>query len=112
MAGGGPVVAGAVVAPAGPSPVLAVLHPASRHAPSTTDEASTGARGERIRPVCTRAIIAFALKHQITQIVVGSSRHSRWQHLIGGGSKVARIIREAGAVDIDMHVIARAAARD
>jgi two-component system sensor histidine kinase KdpD len=54
-----------------------------------------------------RAIIAFAREHQITQIVVGSSRHSRWQQLIGGGSKVARIIREAGAVDIDVHVIAR-----
>ena len=57
-----------------------------------------------------RAIIAFAREHQITQIVIGSSRHSRWQQLIGGGSKVARIIREAGAVDIDVHVIARVAA--
>jgi two-component system, OmpR family, sensor histidine kinase KdpD len=70
--------------------------------------ADLGARWHEIHdddPV--RAIIAFAREHQITQIVIGSSRHSRWQQLLGGGSKVARIIREAGAVDIDVHVIAR-----
>jgi hypothetical protein len=38
--------------------------------------------------------------------VIGSSQHSRWQQLIGGGSKVARILREAGALGIDVHVIA------
>ncbi len=53
-----------------------------------------------------RAIAAFAQKHQITQIVIGSSQRSRWQQLTGGGSKVARIIREAGALGIDVHVIA------
>jgi two-component system, OmpR family, sensor histidine kinase KdpD len=53
-----------------------------------------------------RAIAAFAQEHQITQIVIGSSQRSRWQQLTGGGSKVARIIREAGALDIDVHVIA------
>jgi two-component system sensor histidine kinase KdpD len=53
-----------------------------------------------------RAIAGFAQEHQITQIVIGSSQHSRWQQLIGGGSKVARILREAGALGIDVHVIA------
>jgi two-component system sensor histidine kinase KdpD len=53
-----------------------------------------------------RAIAAFAQEHQITQIVIGSSQRSRWQQLTGGGSKVARIIREAGAIGIDVHVIA------
>ena len=53
-----------------------------------------------------RAIAAFAQEHQITQIVIGSSQRSRWQQLTGGGSKVARIIREAGALGIDVHVIA------
>ena len=54
-----------------------------------------------------RAITSFAREHQITQIVIGSSQRSRWQELMGGGSIVRRIIREAGAVGIDVHVIAR-----
>ncbi|MBO0728559.1 MAG: universal stress protein [Acidimicrobiaceae bacterium] len=54
-----------------------------------------------------RAVIDFAQAHQITQIVIGSSRRSRWQELTGGGSIVRRVIREAGAVGIDVHVIAR-----
>jgi two-component system, OmpR family, sensor histidine kinase KdpD len=53
-----------------------------------------------------RAIASFAQEHQITQIVIGSSQRSRWQQLTGGGSKVTRIIREAGALGIDVHVIA------
>jgi two-component system, OmpR family, sensor histidine kinase KdpD len=53
-----------------------------------------------------QAIAAFAQEHQITQIVIGSSQRSRWQQLTGGGSKVARIIREAGKLGIDVHVIA------
>jgi two-component system sensor histidine kinase KdpD len=54
-----------------------------------------------------RAIARFARDHQITQIVIGSSKRSRWQQLTGGGSNVTRIIREAGAFGIDVHVIAR-----
>jgi two-component system, OmpR family, sensor histidine kinase KdpD len=53
------------------------------------------------------AIVAFALEHQITQIVIGSSQRSRWQELMGGGSIVRRVIGEAGTVGIDVHVIAR-----
>jgi two-component system, OmpR family, sensor histidine kinase KdpD len=53
-----------------------------------------------------RAIAAFARRHQITQIVVGSSQRSRWQQLTSGGSNVTRLIREAGAFGIDVHVIA------
>src|SRR5580704_12037356 len=51
-----------------------------------------------------QAIAAFAQEHQITQIVIGSSLRSRWQQLTGGGSNVARVIREAGALGIDVHV--------
>jgi len=40
-----------------------------------------------------QAIVKFAREHQITQIVIGSSRHNRWQQLTGGGSNVMRIIR-------------------
>ena len=54
-----------------------------------------------------RAIASFARQHQITQIVIGSSQRSRWQQLAGGGSHVVKVIREAGAVGIDVHVIAR-----
>jgi two-component system, OmpR family, sensor histidine kinase KdpD len=53
-----------------------------------------------------KAIAGFAQEHQITQIVIGSSQRSRWQQLIGGGSNVNRVIREAGALGIDVHVIA------
>ncbi|MGO9083051.1 MAG: universal stress protein [Streptosporangiaceae bacterium] len=53
-----------------------------------------------------RAIASFARQHQITQIVIGSSKRSRWQQLTGGGSNVQQVIREAAAVGIDVHVIA------
>lgn len=54
-----------------------------------------------------QAIIDFAAQHQITQIVIGASTRSRWQQLARGGSYVARIIRAAGEIGIDVHVIAR-----
>ncbi len=54
-----------------------------------------------------QAIARYARQHQITQIVIGSSQRSRWQQLTGGGSNVMRVIREAGAFGIDVHVIAR-----
>ena len=53
-----------------------------------------------------RAIASFARGNQITQIVIGSSQRSRWQQLTGGGSRVKRIIDEAGALGVDVHVIA------
>jgi two-component system, OmpR family, sensor histidine kinase KdpD len=53
-----------------------------------------------------RAIADFARRNQITQIVIGSSQRSRWQQLTGGGSNVARVLREAGPLGIDVHVIA------
>jgi two-component system, OmpR family, sensor histidine kinase KdpD len=55
------------------------------------------------------AITAFARQHQITQIVIGSSRRSRWQQLTSGGPNVTRLIREAGAFGIDVHISARPA---
>ena len=53
-----------------------------------------------------RAIARYAQDHQITQIVIGSSQRSRWQQLTGGGSNVTRVLREAGSLGIDVHVIA------
>src|SRR5579884_2346030 len=55
----------------------------------------------------SRALTRYAREHQITQIVIGSSQRSRWQEITGGGSIVRRVIRQAGAVGIDVHVIAR-----
>jgi two-component system, OmpR family, sensor histidine kinase KdpD len=54
-----------------------------------------------------RAIARFAREHHITQIVIGSSQRGRWRQLSSGGSNVARVIREAGAFGIDVHVIAQ-----
>ncbi len=51
-------------------------------------------------------IAKFAREHQITQLVLGSSKPSRW-HRLTGGSNLARTLREAGALGIDVHVIAR-----
>jgi len=58
-----------------------------------------------------RAIASFARGNQITQIVIGSSQRSRWQQLTGGGSRVKRIIDEAGALGVDVHVIALRSSR-
>ena len=69
---------------------------------------SLGARWHKVRAGDpARAITDFAREHQITRIVIGSSQCSRWQELMGGGSMVRRIIREAGSDGIDVHVIAR-----
>jgi two-component system sensor histidine kinase KdpD len=53
------------------------------------------------------AITDFAKEHQITQIVLGSSQRSRWQELTSAGLIVRRVIRKAGSLGIDVHVIAR-----
>jgi two-component system, OmpR family, sensor histidine kinase KdpD len=53
------------------------------------------------------ALMEFARRNQITQIVLGSSQRSRWQELLGGGSIVRKVQRLAGSEDIDVHIIAR-----
>ena len=54
-----------------------------------------------------QAIVDFARRRQVTQIVIGSSGRPRWKELVGGGSVVAKVLRLAGPADIDVHVIAR-----
>jgi two-component system sensor histidine kinase KdpD len=51
-------------------------------------------------------IFAAAVEQQITQIVVGTSRLTRWQSLTRG-SVIQKILRLASDNDIDVHVIAR-----
>jgi two-component system, OmpR family, sensor histidine kinase KdpD len=53
-----------------------------------------------------RAMLSFAREHQITEIVIGSIQRS-WWHIPGGGPIVRRVIHEAGASGIDVHLIAR-----
>jgi two-component system sensor histidine kinase KdpD len=53
-----------------------------------------------------RKIFSAAVEQQITQIVVGTSRLTRWQSMTRG-SVLQQILRMASENDIDLHVIAR-----
>ena len=53
-----------------------------------------------------KTIFAAAVDQQITQLVLGTSRLSRWQSLTRG-SVVQTLLRLASDNDIDLHVIAR-----
>jgi two-component system sensor histidine kinase KdpD len=52
------------------------------------------------------ALVEYAKNEQVTQIVVGSSQHSRWPELIGGGSIAGRVSRLAARAGIDVHIMA------
>ena len=51
-------------------------------------------------------IVAAAVDHQITQIVLGTSKRSRWQSMTRGAI-IQQILRRAADAGIDVHVIAR-----
>ena len=53
-----------------------------------------------------KTIFAAAVDQQITQIVIGTSRLTRWQS-VTRGSVIQQILRMASENDIDLHVIAR-----
>jgi two-component system sensor histidine kinase KdpD len=53
-----------------------------------------------------KTIFAAAVDQQITQIVVGTSRMTRWQSMTRA-SVIQQILRMASDNDIDVHVIAR-----
>jgi two-component system sensor histidine kinase KdpD len=57
-----------------------------------------------------KTLMDFAIEHQITQIVLGASRRSRWEELTKG-SIVSKVLRYASDVDVDVHVIARREAK-
>ena len=50
------------------------------------------------------AVLGYAYRHSVTQIVVGESRRSRWKELTQG-SFVTRLIRSES--NLDIHVISR-----
>lgn len=54
------------------------------------------------------ALLDFAQRQRITQVVVGPSRRSRWQEILGG-STVWRLSRSAHRVGIDVHIVAPSA---
>lgn len=53
-----------------------------------------------------RTLMQYAIENQITQIVLGSSRRSRFEEL-RRGSIVLKVIRLASDCNVDVHVIAR-----
>jgi two-component system sensor histidine kinase KdpD len=53
------------------------------------------------------ALVQFAKENQITQIVLGASRRSRWDRVVSRASVVQRVLRFAGQSGVDVHVIAR-----
>ncbi|MDA8075097.1 MAG: universal stress protein [Actinomycetota bacterium] len=56
-------------------------------------------------------IVEIAAEHQVTQIVVGATRRSRWDE-VTRGSVVRKVLRAAAERGIDVHVIARRELRD
>ncbi|MDA8312675.1 MAG: universal stress protein [Actinomycetota bacterium] len=56
-------------------------------------------------------VVNVAAQHQVTQIVVGATQRSRWDELTRG-SVVRKVLREAAARGIDVHVIARRELRE
>ena len=52
-----------------------------------------------------RALIGFARERQATQIMLGSTQHN-WWHIVEGKPVVRRVIHEAAAIGIDVHLIA------
>ena len=53
-----------------------------------------------------RALVSFAREHEITQIMIGSHQRSWWR-IADGGPIFRRVIHEAEAFGIDVHLIAR-----
>jgi two-component system sensor histidine kinase KdpD len=54
-----------------------------------------------------QALYEFARRRHVTQIVIGSSKRSRWKELVDGGSIVWKVSRLAAPAAIDVHIIAR-----
>jgi two-component system, OmpR family, sensor histidine kinase KdpD len=68
--------------------------------------ADLGARWHDIRASDpARAVVSFARQHEITQIVIGPIHRSWWRMAVGGPI-VRRVIEKAGALGIDVLIIA------
>jgi two-component system sensor histidine kinase KdpD len=91
-------VTGDAVVSQGSSTAIAALHKLSDDLGAQWDELAADDPAE--------AIVVYARNHQITQIVLGSSRRSRWQEMTRG-EIVRRVLRNAAEAGIDVHVISR-----
>jgi two-component system sensor histidine kinase KdpD len=73
--------------------------------------ADVGAQWNEIRGEDpAQALVDFARRRHVTQIVIGSSKRSRWRELVGGGSIVWKVSGLAAPAAIDVHIIARRSA--
>jgi two-component system, OmpR family, sensor histidine kinase KdpD len=52
------------------------------------------------------ALVEYAKRQQVSEIVVGSGQRSRWQKRIGGSSVVGSVSRLAARAGIDVHIMA------
>ena len=52
------------------------------------------------------ALLDFAARQQITQIVVMPSRRTLWREILSGGSTVGRLSRLADRAGVDVHILA------
>ncbi len=98
------------------SPLIAV-HVASSDGERSTDARELAELEELVKAVggrwqtlqgddVAKTIFAAAVDQQITQIVIGTTRLTRWQSMTRG-SVIQQILRMASENDIDLHVIAR-----
>ena len=94
---------------------LVAIHVVSGDAEATASDtseleelvAAVGGAWQRVEgDDVAKTIFAAAVEQQITQIVVGTSRLTRWQS-ITRASVIQQILRMASDNDIDVHVIAR-----
>jgi K+-sensing histidine kinase KdpD len=83
-------------------------HPRRRSRQPSTSSEDLGARSNEITADDpASALVQFAKYNQITQIVRGASRRSRWEKVTSRASVVQRVLRFARQADVDVHVIAR-----
>ena len=81
--------------------------PAGAPPSSRSWSAAVGGTWQRVEgDDVAKTIFAAAVEQQITQLVVGTSRLTRWQS-ITRGSVIQQLLRMASENDIDVHVIAR-----
>jgi two-component system sensor histidine kinase KdpD len=52
------------------------------------------------------ALVEYAKRQQVSEIVVGSGQRSRWPEVIGGGSVAGSVSRLAARAGIDVHIMA------
>ncbi len=86
-----------------PSDGLTVPHPGRLAAQRRLTETLGGTYHQIIGDNVPEALITFARAENATQLVLGSSRRSRWAALLSGPGIGTNTVRESG--DIDVHIV-------